>query len=294
MTYLAAAAIFDGERIDRIGAGREEKVNGSLVPLLAAFIMAILYPAITFSRFGVRAMLFAPVSAVTVYAFWRGYDRLKSPPDQLPSYSLAWHWFLGAGFAMGIGLSTYAVARIFPLVFVVFVLVWFWRDRDEVIRYWKHLFLMAAVAFVAALPLLLYFWRFPYFLTVRTSYVASHGLGAIPDRPWLMWVYNIGRVFRGFFWQGEGHLRHNLPGRPYLDAIQASFFVVGWIRWWLHRHRLRYQFLLIWFLVMLLPTILSGDAASLWSPGRGSPGDSHSGGSGNRTGVALGASTLVG
>ena len=259
-TYLAAAAIFDGERINRIGAGRQEMAEGSLIPLVAALALAILYPAITFSRFGVRAMLFVPLSSLAVYAFWRGYDRIKEPPDHLPSYSLAWHWFLGAGFALGIALSTYAVARLFPFVFVIFVLIWFWQDRTAWRQYGRYLILMASVAFLAALPLLIYLWRYPYFLTVRSSYVMNHGLGAEPGRPWLMWLLNVGRVIRGFFWQGEMHLRHNLPGRPYLDAIQALFFLVGWIRVWLGRGRLRFQFLPIWFGVMLLPTILSGDA----------------------------------
>ena len=58
-------------------------------------------------------------------------------------------------------------------------------------------------------------------------HVANKGLGAVPGKPWLTWLGNIGRVFAGLFWQGEGHLRHNLPGRPYLDAIQAVLFLLG-------------------------------------------------------------------
>ncbi|MCB0013288.1 MAG: phospholipid carrier-dependent glycosyltransferase [Anaerolineales bacterium] len=259
-TYLAAAAIFDGERINRVGAGRQEMAAGSLIPLAAALALAILYPAITFSRYGVRAMLFVPLSTLAVYAFWRGYDRIKEPPDHLPSYSLAWHWFLGAGFALGVALSTSTVARLFPLVFVIFVLLWFWQDRTAWRQYGQYLILLASVALLAALPLLLYLWRYPYFLTVRSGDLMNQGLGADSERPWLMWLLNIGRVVRGFFWQGDMQLRHNLPGRPYLDVIQALFFLLGWVRVWLGRARLRFQFLPIWFGVMLLPTIFSSDA----------------------------------
>ncbi|MBK9054197.1 MAG: hypothetical protein IPL78_25780 [Chloroflexi bacterium] len=116
--------------------------------------------------------------------------------------------------------------------------------------------------------LLLFFARYPYFFIFRTGYVANKGLGAVPGKPWLTWLGNIGRVFAGLFWQGEGHLRHNLPGRPYLDAIQAIFFLLGIGQMvrptqdktgprWLSLH---YFFLLIWLAVMLLPTLLSGDA----------------------------------
>ena len=259
-TYLAAAAIFDGERINRVGAGRAEMVAGSLVPLVAALALAILYPAVTFSRFGVSAMLFVPLSTLTVYAFWRGYDRFREPPKHLPSFSQAWHWFLGAGFALGISLSADAVARVFPLVFILFVLLWFWQDRTAARQFGRHLLLMAAVACLAAAPLLLYFWHYPSFLTSRWRALVDSGAGAEPGRPWLMWLSNVGRVLRGFFWQGETQLRRNLPGRPYLDLIQALFFLLGWVRVWLGRRQLRLQFVPIWFGVMLLPTILTADA----------------------------------
>jgi hypothetical protein len=68
-------------------------------------------------------------------------------------------------------------------------------------------------------------------------------------------------------WHGEEHLRHNLPGRPFLDPIQAVFGLLGvgaaaheaWRRW-SDEGRGRWLFLGLWLLFMLLPSILSGDA----------------------------------
>ncbi|MCZ7668392.1 MAG: hypothetical protein M5U34_14970 [Chloroflexi bacterium] len=113
------------------------------------------------------------------------------------------------------------------------------------------------------------FARYPYFFIFRIGYVANKGTGVVEGQPWLTWLLNVGRVVGGLFWQGETHLRHNLPGRPYLDPIQALFFMTGLlyclsviVRRKSRRtpYAPRLIFLLLWLLVMLLPSILSGDA----------------------------------
>jgi 4-amino-4-deoxy-L-arabinose transferase-like glycosyltransferase len=285
-TYLAAGAIFGGtqeaESEERGARSAEEKTSrltphasrltfhvSRFIPAFAALALAVLYPAITFSRFGIRAMDFVPVETMAVYCFWKGITAERR----------SWLWLATAGFFLGLGLYTYAAARLLPLLFVLFVPLWFWLERPALRRYGPSVGLMALMAAVTAGPLLLFFTRYPYFFIFRTGYVANKGLGAVPGKPWLTWLLNIGRVFAGLFWQGEGHLRHNLPGRPYLDGIQALFFAFGvgatvWqgVRWPLARlplprlgelptrPTLRALFLLIWLGVMLLPTLLSGDA----------------------------------
>jgi hypothetical protein len=118
---------------------------------------------------------------------------------------------------------------------------------------------MALVAILTAAPLLIYFARYPYFFFFRTAYVANKGMGTVPGKPLLTWLVNIGRTVRGLFWWGETHLRHNLPGRPYLDPIQAVLLLLGIVGSRLLA-RSRRLFLFLWLVVMLLPTILSGDA----------------------------------
>jgi hypothetical protein len=119
---------------------------------------------------------------------------------------------------------------------------------------------MAGASILTALPLLYFFARYPYYFVFRIAYVANKGKGAVEGRPILTWLFNTGRVARGFLWQGETHLRHNLPGRPYFDLIQIIFFLLGLVRSIWQLRQPRYLFLLIWFGVMLLPSILSGDA----------------------------------
>jgi 4-amino-4-deoxy-L-arabinose transferase-like glycosyltransferase len=229
------------------------------VPLLAAFFVAISYPAIHFSRFGIRPMLFLPIATLAVTCFWRGVDAGQA--------RRSWPWFAAAGFLIGLGLYSYASARLFPLLFIAFLPFWLWYSgRASWRRHLLNLGLMGGVALVTALPLLLFFWRYPYYFIFRASYVATHGAGVVEGRPLLTRLFNVGRVIAGLFWQGETHLRHNLPGRPFLDPIQAAAVLVGTAvslrRLWrpIGSEQLRYIFIFLWLGVMLLPSILSGDA----------------------------------
>lgn len=266
-TFLAAKVVLRPEKIEDQRVKIKDRVMQSLIfnlaPLFAAFTLAILFPAIHFSRFGLRSMLFVPVETLAVVCFWQGIT--ASRKGRVPS----WLWLGLAGFLLGFGLYVYAAARLFPLLFVAFVLIWWWRDKTAVLTQWRGLLLMGLVAGITAVPILLFFARYPYFFIFRIGYVANKGMGAVAGKPWLTWLLNVGRVLRGFFWQGETHLRHNLPGRPYLDSIQALFFLLGLgysallilrKRSRITHHALRLIFLLLWLGVMLLPSIMSGDA----------------------------------
>ncbi|MCA9974783.1 MAG: hypothetical protein KC413_03500, partial [Anaerolineales bacterium] len=216
---------------------------------------ALFVPAIHFSRFGLRVMLFVPISTLAVTFFWRGIH--LGPAARRRA---VWGAFGLAGFFVGLGIYSYAAARLFPLLFVLFVPIWLWRERRAWRAYAGPLAGMAGVAGLTALPLLLFFWRYPYYFLFRIAYVANRGKGTVAGRPWLTWLLNVGRVIRGLFWEGELHLRHNLPGRPFLDPVQSIFFLTG--TWAALRRKLdlRFVFLWLWLGVMLLPSILSGDA----------------------------------
>lgn len=286
-TYLAASALLRDWKLEIKDSGNLQALSSNLPALLSAFTLAILYPALHFSRFGIRAMHLIPVETLAVYCFWQGVNRCSGVQvgkfsrehlntwarERLPAFA----WFGAAGFFLGLTWYTFAASRMFPLVFVLFVPLWFWQDRQALRQLWKPVAVMATVAVVTVAPLLWFFVQYPYFFVFRIAYVANKGVGAVEGKPWLTWLANIGRIFRGFFWQGETHFRHNLPGRPYLDPIQALFFISG-VWYSLRQLSLRTQFLLIWCGVMILPSLLSGDAPHF----------------GRLTGVAPAVAVLVG
>jgi 4-amino-4-deoxy-L-arabinose transferase-like glycosyltransferase len=256
-TFLATRALLNSR--SKCRKPRPTPGGDYLVPLLAALTMAILYPAVHFSRFGIRAMVFVPVEMMAVACFWWGVNRAARKPD-LTGDGKTWLLFLLSGSLLGLGIYTFAASRLLPLVWIIFVPLWFWRDRTAFHCHWRQIAGMAGIAFLTALPLLLFFLRYPYYFVFRIAYVANKGKGAVEGKAWMTWLLNVGRVLRGLAWQGETHLRHNLPGRPYLDPIQAILFLLGLINTLRQLLQPRIQFLLIWFGVMLLPSILSGDA----------------------------------
>jgi hypothetical protein len=209
-------------------------------------------------------MLFVPVETLAVYFFWRGVNEAEGQAlSEANGETGGWGetiWFGLAGVMLGLGLYVYAAARLLPLLLVGFVLIWFWQDRKARRRFWRPVAVMMGASLVTALPILLFFAQYPYFFVFRIAYVANRGLGTVEGKPWLTWLLNIGRTVRGLFWLGETHLRHNLPGRPYLDPVQAVVFVAGIAATLRLKWRHRAVFLFLWLFIMLLPTIMSGDA----------------------------------
>jgi 4-amino-4-deoxy-L-arabinose transferase-like glycosyltransferase len=247
-TYLAAAAFLHRRWYPGAALG-------------AAFALAVFFPAVHFSRFGIRGMLFLPVASLCVYGFWRGVAALEGGGGR------ALGWFAFAGFWLGLGLYTYSVARLFPLVFLLYVPLWLGRNRERWRGALAPLALMAGTSLVVAAPLLLFFARYPFYFTFRAGFVSNRGRAAVDSSPWLTWLFNVGRVVRGLFWQGEAFLRHNLPGRPFLDPVQGVLAVAGMMAAGVAGRRredsgdrVRWLFLALWVLVMLLPSVFSGDA----------------------------------
>ena len=72
-TFLAARALFE------IGAHASHLTHHAspitiLTPLVAAFTLAVLFPAVHFSRFGLRMMVYVFVETLAVYCFWKGVN----------------------------------------------------------------------------------------------------------------------------------------------------------------------------------------------------------------------------
>jgi asparagine N-glycosylation enzyme membrane subunit Stt3 len=131
-TYLAAKEIVNGQWsiANRQSSLRQSEIR-NLIPLFAAFFMAILLPAIHFSRFGLRMMPFVVVETLVVYFFWRGVNgaKMRSMGDKNnPStgsgqvrQSSTFSFSRWPGSFWGWACTCYAAGRVLPLLFVVFV-----------------------------------------------------------------------------------------------------------------------------------------------------------------------------
>ena len=223
-----------------------------LVATLSALTLAILYWHLNFSRLGMEP-IFTPLMATVAFAFlWRGLrvDRTRrfsklpvaEQPRELGAMTLAGIFFAAT-------LYTYKAALFIPILAGAFIALEIILDRAFWARHWRGLIVCMVVAILVYAPLGLYLVAHPDEFFQRPSTVAATNFTI---------VENIARVAGMFFIRGDTNPRSNLPERPALDPFLALGFIIG-IAICLARFRrdAPARFLLLWLIVMALPSIVT-------------------------------------
>ncbi|MEK7519338.1 MAG: glycosyltransferase family 39 protein [Patescibacteria group bacterium] len=231
----------------------EKKVK--LIALLSSFFIAISFWHINFSRIGFRAILTPLILVFSFYFFFRA-SRTKKLLD-----------FILSGLIFGLGFYTYISFRLAVIVIAFLLIFWFfvalkrnWQKKYIV----SALFLSLAIIFIA-LPIGIYFLNHPQDFISR-----SIGVSIFEEKnPLKLFVKNLGIHLLMFNFRGDVNLRHNLSGFPQLSPLAGIFFLIGII--WCFYQIIYFKnnqinkiermgvslFLLIWFLSLLLPSVLT-------------------------------------
>jgi len=227
--FLAAREMF------RQSAGEDES---NLIGLLSAGTLAILYWHVHYSRLGMEPTMVPTFSVPAFYLFWRALNRQR------------WFLFALAGAALGLCLYTYAAGYLLPFVVVIY-LVWRWLTEFNTFKMeWRSALVYVAGAAVIYAPHLAFFIQHPEWLTNRPQAAASKS-GAVEV------LLNAARMVGGLVWRGDTNLRLNLPGRPALDPLQSVALVAGLWRGLRKPQRSGTIFVVIWLVVMLMPSVFS-------------------------------------
>jgi 4-amino-4-deoxy-L-arabinose transferase-like glycosyltransferase len=235
----------------RVGEnGARSMLQGQVVGLGTALVLAILYWHLSFSRIGMEPIL-VPFSATLAFAaLAQGLN------------SGRWLPFALAGVALGGSLYTYKAGYFVPVVAVLFVAWAALLERGFINRHRRGLLLMALVALLVAAPIVSYFATHPANFLQRPASVALAGGENAPASPWQALAGNLPRVLGMFFLQGDANPRSNLPGRPALDPFLAILFLVGlgWAVVRSLRGRATLAMAWIWLGVMVVPTLITEHA----------------------------------
>ncbi|MCL4487408.1 MAG: glycosyltransferase family 39 protein [Chloroflexi bacterium] len=229
-----------GEPVDaaagRTSASRSEEVYAAA---LAAFILAILYWHLNFSRLGMEPVLLPLMLTLSLVFLWRGFRT-----GRILDFALA--GLFGAGTEY-----TYKSALFVPGVFVLVIGVELVVQRGFWSKYLRGLVVLAVVSVLVFSPLGLYFATHPGEFVERPNevMVTSSGPQAL--------LNNVAQVAGMFFVHGDKNPRSNLPGRPVLDPFLAIGFVAGLGACVLRIRRAEARFMLIWLGVMALPSVLT-------------------------------------
>ncbi len=238
-TYLLVRELFAGK----------DKGVGQRVGLLASAFLALSFWHLALNHLSFRAN-YVPFLEVLCFAFlWHAIRT-----DRLWSY-------IASGVALGLGLHTYIAARFVPLVLVLFfAMLLLTRDgRTLLMGRWRRWLLLAGVSFLVFAPLLYFFLTNPDYFMLRAGGVSVFSPGLHEGDFWGLLKRSVVGNLGLFGFTGDPNWLFNIPGRPGLDLIQGVMFWFGVVLCIFRWRQPRYAFLLVWWLVMLLPSILAPD-----------------------------------
>ncbi len=178
---------------------------------LAGAALAALFWNIDFSRFGSQPILVATAAAGCMAALWHGArtGRRRS--------------FVLAGACLGLGLDAYVAFRLFPIVVLVALVALVLAARP---RQRRALLTGSALVLLSAglvwTPLAIFFIQHPEWFFHRFSQTTAGTLSSDTDL-----LANTKKTVVGLIFSGDQNWRHNIGGRPALDAAQAGFALAG-------------------------------------------------------------------
>ena len=229
-----------------------QKKNSTTIALLSSFFLAVSFWHVLFSRISFRAII-VPFSLVFSFYFLLKSFRVKKIRDSIISGI-----FFGLGFYSYPGFRL-AIMLLFP------TLVYFWiksKKENSEKSFFKLSIINLLSIFFTALPIGVYFLKNIQDFLGRNSQVSIFSQTNILKEFFQSLILHLG-MFN--FW-GDGNWRHNLPSSSQLFWIVGIFFLVGLfltikkiIKNLRQKEIIPECILIIWFMVMLLPGVLTSE-----------------------------------
>ncbi|MCL4262584.1 MAG: glycosyltransferase family 39 protein [Anaerolineae bacterium] len=232
------------------------------VALVTAVLLALSFWPLATSREALRAGLLPLFMTLAVWFFWQLFNHRSSVIGHRSSVIGHWSLVIGFGVCVAVTLHIYLAARVAWLLFPLFLLYLLLVHRPHFWRMWRPTLAGLLLAALLVTPMFLYLERYPYALT-RLD-MLDRPLNDLRQGNLLPLARNVTGALLAFVWPGQGDqfLAYNLPGRPVFEAVTAAFFLVGvavclW-RW----RQPQAAFLLLWFGVGILPSLITGATAN--------------------------------
>jgi 4-amino-4-deoxy-L-arabinose transferase-like glycosyltransferase len=239
------------------------RLFGGRVALLGLAWLSVSLWHVMFSRIGLRTIALPLAAAVTFYFLWRGLDEAWSSsstpasPRETAAGKSDLKWFGLAGVGLGIAQYTYTTARFLPIVVLLFAGYLFVSRRDLFRSALPGFIVCAVVAMAVFAPEAWYFVRHPAAFVTRAEEVSVFNADLNGGSTVDALVYSVRQTFGMFSFLGDEQWDHNISGRPVFDPLSSVFLVLGLyiaVRRWRDP---RYAFVLIWLLLMLVPSMIS-------------------------------------
>jgi len=245
--------------------------NNASIGLLSSFFTAISFWHINFSRIGFRAIA-APLLLVwALYLLLLAIKRNDTINKPLNTDHPSWLLAAFSGLIYGAGFYTYIAYRATPLlILAIFLIYWINTKniarstdgsgiknipRQDVLEVFR---VFALFAFIAILPLSVYFIQNPQDFLGRTTQISVfNSTSPIKDLG-----MNILKTAGMFNISGDNNWRHNFAGKPELYwpiGITFLFGIFYGLKGLLKKLNREFFVLFLWIVIAAIPVIFSNE-----------------------------------
>ncbi|MGC8878157.1 MAG: glycosyltransferase family 39 protein, partial [Anaerolineae bacterium] len=235
-TYLMVREVFSG-----LGEWRDR-----ILGVLTCCLFAASTWFLSLGRLAFLNVTLTPLLATGyTYLLWRGL-RTGRP-----------HYFLGSGMLIGISIYGYAAAVLAPLALLMFFLAeWLvskvGQRQGLVVRHWRNLLFLAGAACICILPLVYQFMISPEAFLRRPLYVGAMSVENLGEQ-----LLQNGKGILVSFGLSPSLLFSNDRTMFMFDPIVSVLFWLGVIVAIQQWKKPEYLFLLMWWVMSLLPFLFS-------------------------------------
>jgi 4-amino-4-deoxy-L-arabinose transferase-like glycosyltransferase len=237
---------------------------GRRVAVVTAGLIAVSFWPLATSRQALRAGMLPFITTAGVIFFWQIYRWAAGVATGRPIKWQRRQWWALTGLTICVAatLHTYLAARVLWVIYPLFLAYLALLHRPLSKRLWRPVLGGLLAALLLVVPMFAYVQAHPeaetrlQMLDGPVQSLTSGDLAPVAE--------NLGQAFLALIWRGYGDhfLAYNIPGRPVLGLVTATFFLVGlglslW-RW----RRPAYAFLLLWFGLGILPSLVTGPEAN--------------------------------
>ncbi|KAA3664531.1 MAG: hypothetical protein DWQ04_05240 [Chloroflexi bacterium] len=253
--------------------------------LLAAAGLAVSFWGVMAARQSLRSITLPALFVLALWIWWRRSEGQRETVNNqratingqrftIHNSQFTIHYFL-SGLLLGLTFYTYIPARIMWLLFPAIVVYLAIVDREQFKRMWKGTAVTLFIAFLIALPLIVFLLNNPE-LEVRIVELSDPLTAARNGDFFLLWE-NTKNSLRLFTVEGDMTWRYNIPGKPLLPLVQGTLFYMGLLLagWWairpLRKNSTPQQkqqgtaafAALIWLLLGIAPVFVTGPELSM-------------------------------
>ena len=245
-----------------------KKLFNERIAVLTSFFLAISTWHVTLSRTGFRAILVPLLATLFFYFTYLTFKEASKKKRAL--------FAVLAGLSFGLGFYTYisfrAIIGIVGLLVIIIAVV----KRGTLKKFWREIVIGLIAALLILTPLIGYFINHPGSFMGRAGCVSIFSPDLNQGDVLGTFLDVSKKTFLMFFTEGDLNWRHNVSGFSMLNPLIAPLFAAGFLysllivlgglikrNFWKPKESqnyFKYLFLIVWFLGMLGPELLSAEA----------------------------------